>query len=974
MRNAGRGFWWLLVVSACGNRSALQDVSVEAIAGGGMASPDGEGGHFTGGTAGMLALGGRVATGGKQQGGSGSGGSPQGGAGQGGMTTGYGGFISTGGTGDGGFVNMGGEAGMGEGGAGVAGNAGASPKFVATDPSSGWAYCDWHGGPPGGNIQCLPDSGFLTSLNEQQADLAREYDGTLYVASLGGLDIITRGNSDSALQDTTHVDVPAHPFAMELDGTRLWVISEDNVTLLDVSDPKQPALLASFDSTTGSISRSRLRNGMLEAERSAYPATELLVLAFDDTSQQLLSSTSEQLDSVWFTEGHTWARSLDTTSVSPIEVDAGRLVTLGPSVALPSETLLGLSERDSILRLVTVDSATLNLAAFALDANGNSVAVGQSAFPLGNLPSTGAVRFDGDRAVFANEDRSATIGVLDFSDPVAPALMGELPLPTAPKAIALHGTTLLTFEVVTTDDIAGQVRVSQYDVGELFTTDPVDTMDVGPVLNTLTGSPYSYPRFSAASFGDTSLGAISYTGSSGTSEWPVTSGIQLFRFGEGGLSLLGQTEGFGTVGRFWLRGEQLLGLLKDKVVDLNVSSPQAPVLNSLLTLKSAYDKTMVIDDQRLIRLGTDPWTGKILFETVLTKEVEQFSSNLGSLWLDELLPAADPPARPSLDQSLVEGTIAYISLRRGEDNYLIAISLTAIPNPTVIGVYAGVGYPVTASGSLVVTQSDKDWWLVDTSTPEMAPTPLPLPNAETGWEGPIFFDDSVVVSSHFIPGEAEHTREYYLDRVDVTVPQSPVALPSLNVPGWVLTFNAELGRATVARPGLIVGSASAGDCSEYGSSACTDTATDECRVLQSSLMLLSVENDQVEILDTYELEPLTIVGESSHFDNRLVTLTSRADSAGGQQLVILDGVEGESWEPLATFGAAGPYLTANAQYAATMGAYVCMPSVVDIRDVPQELSVSVPVTCGPCAESVAVTSREMITTHNEMGARLVPLE
>lgn len=952
-------------------------MSVETTAGGSLTSLDGEGGHLAGGATSMLALGGRVATGGRQQGGGVSGG----GAPEGGVGMGNGGFVSAGGapqggTGDGGFVATGGSAIAGEAGAGIAGNAGASAKFVATDPDSGWAYCDWHGGPPSGVNPCFPDYGFVASLNEQQADVAREHDGTLYLASLAGLDIITRSSSDNTFRDVVHVDMPSHPWSMELDGTRLWVISEANVTLLDVSDPKRPVALGSYDSTTGTLGKSRLRNAMLEVERFAYPSNELLVLMFDEASSQLLTVTSPQVDSVWFTEYHTWARSLETSSVVPLEVGAERLVTVGPPLELPTETLLGISEHDNILCLVTVDAATLNLATFALDANGNAVTLGGGAYPLGNLPSTGTISFDGDYAVFADENRSPTIGVLDFSDPMAPVPMGELTLPTAPKAVTLHGTTLLTFEVVTTDSQVGQVRVSQYNVGETFSTDPVDTMDVGPALNMAAGSPVGKPRFSAASFGDASLGVISYTGPDGTSEWPTTSGVQLFRFGEEGLTMLGEAEGFGTVGRFWLHGEQLVGLLKDKVVDINVSLPETPELSSFSALSGSYSKTMVVDDQGLLRLGTDPWTGKILLETVRTREVEQPSSQLGSLWLDESLPAADSPARPSLDQSLVEGNSAYVLLRRGEDSYLVAIDLTAMPNPSVSGVYAGVGRPVAASGSLLATLSDDNstLWLVDTLAPELAPQPLRLSGSELGWEMPVFFDGPLLVSSHHIPGVAEHTREYYLDRVDVTNPQLPIALPPLNVPGRVLTFNAELGRATVAHPGLIVGSASAGDCDEFASSACIDTATDECRVLQSSLMLLSVENEQVEILGTYELSPLMSVGESFHFDNRLVTVASQVDTANGQQLVILDGLEESSWRPLATFEAAGPELTANPQYAVAMGAYGCTPTVVNITDAPQELSLAVPGPCGPCAESVAVTSRELITTHGEMGVRLVPLE
>jgi len=238
----------------------------------------------------------------------------------------------------------------------------------------------------------------------------------------------------------------------------------------------------------------------------------------------------------------------------------------------------------------------------------------------------------------------------------------------------------------------------------------------------------------------------------------------------------------------------------------------------------------------------------------------------------------------------------------------------------------------------------------------------------------VFFDGSVVVSSHFEPGPVDHSRIYYLDRVDVSNPAAPEVLPSLNIPGEVLAFDSKLGRAAVFRPDLISGSASAGECFGLGTSACIDPATDECRALRGSIWLVAVEDGQVGVLDSYELEPFEVVAESLRVGERLIVRASQAYTYT-ERLLVFDGLSGSAWKPTASFSSSCGSLLANAEYVATSCDYPtgCGPQVFALSGTAPNLDALTTPLCGSCTQALALAGARLVTVQSDTGVRVLPL-
>ncbi len=144
-------------------------------------------------------------------------------------------------------------------------------------------------------------------------------------------------------------------------------------------------------------------------------------------------------------------------------------------------------------------------------------------------------------------------------------------------------------------------------------------------------------------------------------------------------------------------------------------------------LEQTTNQLLAVDDQTLVRIGTDEWSGHTLLDVTTVQDASQ-PEPLASLILDEWLPPTDPPIQPWLLVARNDGAFVYVSFLVGERIDMMAIDVSELTNPRVIGVYPNQGSPVAAHGSTVVTQDRSgSLWLVDASTPSLAPSPLDLP-------------------------------------------------------------------------------------------------------------------------------------------------------------------------------------------------------------------------------------------------------
>lgn len=112
------------------------------------------------------------------------------------------------------------------------------------------------------------------------------------------------------------------------------------------------------------------------------------------------------------------------------------------------------------------------------------------------------------------------------------------------------------------------------------------------------------------------------------------------------------------------------------------------------------------------------------------------------------------------------------------------------PTPTP----SGYAYPVArVSGRGADAVTVEQLAVVDLRGPAPRVTAFPLEGDDVG---PILARGDLLVTSHALPSGERF--QFFLDRVDFTEPDAPVALPPLSVPGRVLDFDSASGRLLAA--------------------------------------------------------------------------------------------------------------------------------------------------------------------------------
>jgi hypothetical protein len=116
---------------------------------------------------------------------------------------------------------------------------------------------------------------------------------------------------------------------------------------------------------------------------------------------------------------------------------------------------------------------------------------------------------------------------------------------------------------------------------------------------------------------------------------------------------------------------------------------------------------------------------------------------------------------------------------------------------------------------------------------------------------------STVYTSHWHAVDGDPTRvRFYVDRFDVSSPEAPVALPSVNVPGSLLSYDAATGLAvTVDYTAYEEEMPNYGDCrATHPDTGYSNYQTERCAWIGRDLRLVQLASRGVELLDTRHLD------------------------------------------------------------------------------------------------------------------------
>lgn len=137
-------------------------------------------------------------------------------------------------------------------------------------------------------------------------------------------------------------------------------------------------------------------------------------------------------------------------------------------------------------------------------------------------------------------------------------------------------------------------------------------------------------------------------------------------------------------------------------------------------------------------------------------------------------------------------------------------------------------------------------------------------------------DGDLVVSQHSepVPGTTDQVK-YYLDRIDVSNPQSPRMLPKINIPGTAIHFNGETGElVTVDYQTTIEPATSWEDCAARGAYAWYEQTPAQCSVTRRSINSLLIQGDRAVRQSQLYLDRSRRTGNIAVSDSRIFYTTS----------------------------------------------------------------------------------------------------
>ena len=1003
---ARRALCWLSCLvawaMACGGRTGLEGATGGAS---GVANGWGVGGSSgSGAVASNGSLGGNATRSAGGQGGAaawrtGGGGRLLGGmSGLGGTPSTAGSMNGSGGAVAGGTVGLGGAFTAGTVGAGAAGAS--VVEWRPVGPATSFGACPQMASPPPGSNYRNPPFEFDALPMHGELGVVRESGLGIFVASGAGLDILKRSAAGTSLVRISRIPVARLQLGFELDGSRLWLVADDEIRLFDVGVPAAPVEIASTTAGDGAFRKGRLRAGRLELEWQHQTSVALAVVELD-AAGTLVTRTGPEGAQLWFTDERSWLVESGGGAVAPCNVMADATVELGEPIPLELPVVAGIDERSGAVRLVTTPVAgeVVRASLLSIPTRGPPTLRGWVEGPGYGAVGAPTVMFDDFYA--AAYVPGVPLGVLfvDFDNPDEPQIHGPLEFDSPPVHLAGLGSSMLVFTAQKTRDEVGPIEAYLVDTSSVSMGFVLDRRVFGAAVGRI-ALPYGHTsQLSAAYLSAEGMGVVSYFGGAVESECQRGGALQLFRVSEDEIETLGEMANDAVAGQVWMSESELAVLSADAVRLVQIERPDAPSMGAWARLERPVSQTLAMNEDTVVRLGADPWT-KAPFLDVTTLQQVDAPESLHSTDLSIPHDVQDNRACLVVLGVRAAGELAHISVgfpqwierpaaTAADSLYVIHVDQTdpRLSSPWAILEGAGVplaAVPASAStpAAVVTFTSQRRYEYIDIHESGVAKRQsLPLPAAAIGEAPPVFIEPGLVTTTRIEPSADGLSEAYWLERVDVSAAEGLMRRSPLSVSGVVLSCDHEAALAVVAVPRLEAAPLAGGDScadSAVGSGAgCFDEGSGECRALRTFVEHLALDREPVEAVDSIMLDPWRRVGRSWTFGSRLVLVTPRAIDDQSVRLEVIDKIGSSLSKYSGAVLSAGTFgHAATADYVAGLGVY-CDPSIVGLQGEPTPRWLAGEVGSswvrGRCPSHVAIAGDNLVLSYGSVGACARPL-
>jgi hypothetical protein len=590
-------------------------------------------------------------------------------------------------------------------------------------------------------------------------------------------------------------------------------------------------------------------------------------------------------------------------------VDAGGLLHIGAAVEAKGmiESRWQMDEHNGVLRVISQpglwENGVPTVQTFQISSSDAITPLASLDLVLPKPERLRSARFDGTKLYAITAEQTDPLFTIDLSVPSQPVQMGELELPGWIYHLEPRGDRLfaLGFDNANPE---GSMNVSLFDVSNFANPTLIHRVAFG---GDWSWAPEDQDRIHKAFKIDQNLGAIfvpygayEYDENEGLYGCGhIESGIQIVDFTQDSLTKRGAAPLHGFARRALVHNGKLFSVSDSEVGAYDITNRDAPSQLDSLAL-SAYVNQSVRVGNHVVRVAADWWTNAATLDIVpaATPDVRE---PLGKLDLAEVVGAEDEndcygwgyfygAQLFPVGQSRV--AIAWSSYgfygyedgsggQASEKTHVVVVNLANPAAPTVEGrvsmpfstnMYGwwgtlDGGKPILQMGNRLVfrrvqypawdsNEQQKAWLeVVDLTNPAdpVHSSTIALPD---GQGHSLLVKNGVsVLTSHWEPlANNPNKVKFYLDRVVFPPIGVPVAAPSLNVPGALLSYDEGSSHAlTIDFTRKQAAVANADECWQtYGWNSWVEDANGMpiCSYLEQSLKLIELDGTDVDLLDT----------------------------------------------------------------------------------------------------------------------------
>jgi hypothetical protein len=572
------------------------------------------------------------------------------------------------------------------------------------------------------------------------------------------------------------------------------------------------------------------------------------------------------------------------------------------------------------------------------------VASSQSLTPLGStdlqLPPNEelmSVRFDGPRGYAATTKSSDPLLTLDLSDPAQPRQAGKLALPGSIYYVEPRGERLIGLGY-DQNDAAGAITVSLFDVSNLANPRMSSRVNFGAQWAHL---PDDQDRIhkSFKVFDQLGLILVPFTGTSSApnSKCPSAdrSGIQLVDFAGDALTARGVVPARGEARRALVHGSSLLAISDEAVDAFDLGNRAAPAAQGRLTIARNVSRALLLTNGHVARLNQDWYAQRTTLDIAALDAADRADLSVGEVDLSEALAGEATCGGYSVWGLETYAAGTQVEVRYNRETHAVGAARTAhsgvvvidAADPTRPVVLSKLEWPYGDGSMRWGVFSEPSSWrhgyigqpsntlrteralvmlehlYLSTADPEALPYQLRLhivdlrdpraPSESTlmlpvadGYPG-LLKDGDAVLFNHYERNPSNGRVRFYVTRVDLSDPKSPQLLAKLNVPGALIHYDRDHGRALTSELIRTTFDATSEECdgrfayTEFtpSSAVWTSSPGGVCTGFTQRLHLVRFVTNGVVLENTHELGARDLIATSSMSAGRVVAVLSQ-DRAG----------------------------------------------------------------------------------------------